>query len=81
MAVHVVCCGGLLLFATGLLSFGTVVTWLGSGAARAAGIAILAVAALAVLLWLVRRRGTRIPGAGGGARTHEPDAGHPNRSF
>ncbi|MFQ5623047.1 MAG: hypothetical protein ACE5FS_06590 [Paracoccaceae bacterium] len=59
--VHAVCCGGILLVATGALGLGTVVAWLGSGPARVAGIAVLAVAVAAIAYRMSSRRKSRIP--------------------
>ena len=51
LAAKVVCCGGLLLAATGALSLGGVVSWLLDG-----GMSWLAIAALAVTMFHLGRR-------------------------
>ena len=54
IAAKLVCCGGLLLFATGYLTVGGIGSWLYGGGAMGLGLAVLAVALL--VLW--RRDGT-----------------------
>ena len=54
ITAKLVCCGGLLLFATGYLTVSGIGAWLYGGGAVGLGLALLAVALL--VLW--RRRGT-----------------------
>lgn len=54
IAAKLVCCGGLLLFATGYLTVSGIGSWLYGGGAMGLGLAVLAV----VLLVLWRRRKT-----------------------
>ena len=54
IAAKLVCCGGLLLFATGYLTVSGIGSWLYGGGATGLGLAVLAV----VLLVLWRRRKT-----------------------
>ena len=54
IAAKLVCCGGLLLFATGYLTVSGIGSWLHGGGAMGLGLAVLAVALL--VLW--RRQGT-----------------------
>ena len=53
IAAKLVCCGGLLLFATGALTMNGIATWLIGGGAKWFGLGALAIALL--VLWRRRR--------------------------
>jgi len=62
LGLHVVCCGGLLLVTTGVLSLGSIIAWLGSGPVQSAGLVLIG-AAVAGLVWWRERRTGRLRGA------------------
>lgn len=65
IAAKLVCCGGLLLFATGVLTVNGIVTWLSGGSAIWLVLGALAVALF--VLWRRQRTGSAPPDRRAGA--------------